>query len=83
MMKLLLKNGTVIDYSSNFQGKADILIENEKISKIQKDIKEKADKEIDCTGLYVMPGLIDMHCHLREPGGEHKETIKTGTRKCY
>ena len=39
-----------------------------------------ADKIIDCTGLSIIPGMIDMHCHLREPGFEHKETIKTGTQ---
>ncbi len=79
-MKLLLKNGTVIDYASKFQDKADILIEDEKIIEISKDINETADKVVDCTGLYIMPGMIDMHCHLREPGGEHKETIETGSK---
>lgn len=78
-MKLLLKNGTVIDYASNFQDKVDILIEDEKIIEIKKDITEKADKVINCEGLFIMPGMIDMHCHLREPGGEHKETIETGS----
>lgn len=78
-MKTLLKNGTVINYADNFQGISDILIENEKIIKVEKNIEEKADKTIDCSGLYIMPGMIDMHCHLREPGGEHKETIETGT----
>lgn len=78
-MKTLLKNGTVINYANNFQEISDILIENEKIIKVEKNIEEKADKMIDCSGLYIMPGMIDMHCHLREPGGEHKETIETGT----
>ncbi len=79
-MRLLLKNGTVIDYASNFQDKADILIEDEKIIKVKKNIDEKTDEIIDCTGLFIMPGMIDMHCHLREPGGEHKETIETGSK---
>ena len=79
-MKLLLKNGTVLDYASNTNEKLDILIENEKIIKIEKNINEEADKELDCTNLYIMPGMIDMHCHLREPGFEHKETIETGSR---
>lgn len=78
-MKTLLKNGTVIDYASNFQGITDILIQDEKIIKIDKNIEEATDKIIDCTGLFIMPGMIDMHCHLREPGGEHKETIETGS----
>ena len=78
-MKLLLKNGTIINYANKFQELADLLIENEKIKKIEKNIAETADRIIDCTGLYIMPGMIDMHCHLREPGGEHKETIETGS----
>lgn len=78
-MKLLLKNGTIINYANKFQEVADLLIENKKIKKIEKNIDETADRIIDCTGLYIMPGMIDMHCHLREPGGEHKETIETGS----
>ena len=78
-MSILLKNGTVIDYASNTEEKLDILIEDEKIVKISESI-ESADKIIDCTGLYIMPGMIDIHCHLREPGGEHKETIETGSK---
>lgn len=79
-MSILLKNGFVIDYASKTEKKLDILLENEKISKIAENIDAKADETIDCTGLYIMPGMIDMHCHLREPGGEHKETIETGSR---
>lgn len=79
-MTLLLKNGTALDYASNINEKMDILIENEKISKIGKDLEEKADIVIDCKELYIMPGMIDMHCHLREPGFEHKETIETGAK---
>ena len=79
-MKTLLKNGTLIDYKTNIFAKKDILIENEKISKIEDKIEETADKTIDCTNLYIMPGMIDMHWHLREPGFEHKETIETGSK---
>ena len=79
-MSTLLKNGVVIDYASNTEKKLDILLENEKISKIAENIDVEADEVIDCTGLYIMPGMIDMHCHLREPGGEHKETIETGSK---
>ena len=76
-MSILLKNGTVLDYVSNTNEKLDVLIENNKIVKIAKDIPS-ADEIIDCAGLFIMPGMVDMHCHLREPGGEHKETIETG-----
>ena len=78
-MKTLLKNGTLIDYKTKTNEKKDILIENDKIIKIEKEINEKAEKIIDCTNLNIIPGMIDMHCHLREPGFEHKETIKTGS----
>ncbi len=79
-MKTLLKNGTVIDYASKTEKKLDILIEDDKITKIEQKLEVQADKEIDCTGHYIMPGMIDIHCHLREPGGEHKETIETGSK---
>ena len=79
-MSKLLKNGTIVDYATNTQEKMDILIEDNKITKIGKEIKASADTIVDCTGLYIMPGMIDMHCHLREPGFEHKETIETGSK---
>lgn len=79
-MKLLLKNGTLIDYKTNTFEKKDILIEKDKIKKIENEITEQADKIIDCTNLNIIPGMIDMHCHLREPGFEHKETIETGSK---
>src|SRR5699024_1893054 len=43
-------------------------------------ITEQADKAIDCQGKLLTPGFVDVHVHLREPGGEHKETIQTGTQ---
>ena len=79
-MKILLKNGIVADYKNNVQENLDILIEGKKIKKVAKDINEDADKIIDCTDLVILPGMIDMHCHLREPGFEHKETIETGSK---
>ena len=79
-MKLLLKNGTVIDYANRINSKKDILVENDKIIKVEDTINDSDAKEVDCSGLYIMPGMIDIHCHLREPGGEHKETIETGSR---
>lgn len=58
----------------------DILIEGEKIKGIATEIKEEAELEIECEGKLISPGFIDVHIHLREPGGEHKETIETGTK---
>ena len=79
-MNTLLKNGTVIDYASNTNQKLDVLIENDIIVKLAENIDVQADRVIDCTGYYIMPGMIDVHCHLREPGAEHKETIETGSK---
>lgn len=79
-MKILLKNGTLIDYKTNTFGKFDVLIQDDKISKIEQNIIDEADNLIDCTNLNIIPGMIDMHCHLREPGFEHKETIETGSK---
>lgn len=79
-MKTLLKNGTVLDYASNTNEVMDILINDSKIEKIGKDLEVQADRVIDCTNLSIMPGMIDMHCHLREPGFEYKETIETGSK---
>ena len=77
-MKILLKNGKVIDYATKINEKMDVLIKDDIIVKIEKEISEPADEVIDCTNLYIIPGMIDMHCHLREPGYEYKETIQTG-----
>lgn len=78
-MKILIKNGRVVDPSQNLDKVCDVLIEDGLISKIAKDIKVKADEVFDAKGLVVTPGLIDLHTHLREPGYEAKETIETGT----
>ena len=79
-MKILLKNARVVDHKNNLDGKMDILLENDKISKVAEEITIDADKQIDCTNYIIIPGMIDMHCHLREPGFEHKETIETGSK---
>ena len=78
-MNLLLKNGMVYDYANDIHEVTDILLENDLIKEIG-TISGSYDEVIDCTGLVIIPGMIDMHCHLREPGGEHKETIETGSR---
>ncbi|MCI8444324.1 MAG: dihydroorotase [Clostridia bacterium] len=79
-MKLLLKKGRLIDYKTQTDAIKDILIEDNKITKIETNINVQADKIIDCSNLNIIPGMIDIHCHLREPGFEHKETIKTGSQ---
>lgn len=77
-MRILIKNGHVIDPSTKFDEKMDVLVENGIIKKVEKELFCEADKTIDATNKWVMPGFIDLHVHLREPGFEYKETIKTG-----
>ncbi len=76
---ILLKNGHVVDPSQNLDGIADILIAGQTIEKIGQNLEAEGAQVIDLTGKVVMPGFIDMHAHLREPGREDKETVLTGT----
>lgn len=83
-MLLYIKNGYIIDPGLDIEGNYDILIRDDivhKVSPMLGDNEEsiKADKVIDASGMLVMPGLIDLHVHLREPGYEYKETILTGS----
>lgn len=77
---ILLKNGHVVDPAQNLNGIADILIEGEQIRQIGQNLSADGAEVIDLTGKIVMPGFIDMHVHLREPGREDKETVLTGCR---
>ncbi|AGB40875.1 dihydroorotase, multifunctional complex type [Halobacteroides halobius DSM 5150] len=80
MSKLLLKNGVVINPVKQTKKKEDILIEDNKIVKLGSNLKSETAQVIDIAGKIITPGLVDMHVHLREPGFEYKETIKTGTK---
>lgn len=75
---MLLKNGHVVDPAQNLNGKADILLEGDKIVAIGPELTADGAQVVDLTGRVVMPGFVDMHVHLREPGREDKETIATG-----
>ena len=79
-MLLLIQNGTVINPADQTETAADVLVEDGIIKKIAPKQKVKADRVVDATGCYVMPGFIDMHVHLRDPGQEHKETVETGAK---
>jgi dihydroorotase len=82
-MKIVIKDGHIIDPSQGIDRVGDILIEDGKIKEItDQGTKVKNDPEIriiNAQGMIIIPGLIDMHVHLREPGFEYKETIQTGT----
>lgn len=77
-MTILIKNGRIIDPMSNRDEVADLYVEDGIVSQVGKGIEREAERIIDATDLLVMPGFIDLHVHLREPGLEHKETIETG-----
>jgi dihydroorotase len=86
-VKILIEKGHIIDPSQGIDSIGDVLIEDGKIVEIRMDGNGETEKRrnrdtrriIDAKEMFVIPGLIDMHVHLREPGYEHKETIKTGT----
>ncbi|MGH7217345.1 MAG: dihydroorotase [Nitrospiraceae bacterium] len=79
---ILIHGGLVVD-PGHLVGRADVLIEEGRIVAVEPCFTQRADLRradlIDARGLLVLPGLVDLHVHLREPGFEHKETIATGT----
>lgn len=79
-MKTLIKNGHVVDPASGLDGIYDILAENGRISEIREHIRTTAQTVLDAKNCFVMPGFIDLHVHLRDPGFPEKETLVTGTR---
>ncbi|HEX7503263.1 MAG TPA: dihydroorotase [Acidobacteriota bacterium] len=80
-MKLLIKNGRLIDPAGSLDRGMDILIENGKFKEIAASIKKISGCPVlDARGMVIAPGFIDMHTHLREPGQENKESIESGSR---
>ncbi|MFH1995620.1 MAG: dihydroorotase [Candidatus Omnitrophota bacterium] len=77
---ILIKNGRVVDPANGRDGAFDVLITGGRITKVEKGITKKSAVVIDASGMIVTPGLIDMHVHLREPGREDIETVRSGTR---
>ncbi len=77
---LLIKGGRVVDPANNLDGVADVLVKRGKIEAVGPNLKSGEATVCDATGKIVAPGLIDMHAHLRQPGREDEETIRTGTR---
>jgi dihydroorotase len=79
-MKLLIKNGHIVDVKSGLDGVYDLLAVDGKIAEIAVGIEDDGCEIVDAKGKYVLPGLVDAHCHLRDPGFEYKEDIESGTR---
>ena len=80
-MAYLLKGAHVVDPQVGLDDVRDVLVDGDKIACVSTSIEAPADAEvIDATGKYLVPGLVDMHVHFRDPGFEYKETIETGAR---
>ena len=80
MADILLRGGRVLDPARNVDASADVLLQDGKVARVEPGIAAPSGAHIvDVKGKWVVPGLIDMHTHLREPGQEYKETIETGT----
>jgi len=79
--RILLRGGRVVDPSQKLDAVRDVLLADGKVARVGKKLDASEDTRVlDCAGLVVTPGLIDVHVHLREPGNEHKETIASGAR---
>ncbi len=78
--RLLIRGGRVLDPGSGVDAVLDVLVADGTVEAIGEAVSADDAECLDATGKLVCPGLIDIHVHLREPGGEHKETIRTGTR---
>lgn len=79
-MRLLIRNGRVVDPASGLDARRDVLVEGNAVAAIEPRIECPDATPLEAEGLVVAPGFIDIHVHLREPGIEHAETIETGTR---
>jgi len=77
-MRLLIQNGHVVDPETRLDAVCDVLVEDGCIVKVVPQIKEEAEQVLDAAGMYVMPGFIDLHVHLRDPGLTYKEDLATG-----
>jgi dihydroorotase len=78
MASLLIKGGRVLSPEDHLDGELDILVEDGVIRRIAAGLSEQADETLDARGQVVAPGFVDIHVHLREPGGEISETLETG-----
>jgi dihydroorotase len=77
---LLFRGARVVDPASGRDGVADVLVAGGAVAEVGERLEERDAEVLDCAGLVLAPGLVDLHTHLREPGAEHAETVETGTR---
>lgn len=77
---MLLKGARVIDPGSNLDAKRDILIKDRRIARVERSITARKARVLNARDLIVVPGLIDLHCHLRDPGRPDEETVETGSQ---
>ena len=82
--RLLVRGGRVLDAASGLDAIADVLVEDGLIREVGVGLAARVPQDglrvLDASGMWVLPGLVDIHVHLREPGREEDETIETGTR---
>ncbi|MBP7707487.1 MAG: dihydroorotase [Candidatus Aminicenantes bacterium] len=79
-MRLLIRGGRVVDPASGLDAVEDVLVEDGRVASVGGTAAVRPDRTVEAAGLVVVPGLIDLHVHLREPGFEAKETVLTGLR---
>ena len=77
-MKILIQNGHILDPATRRNEICDVLVEDDRIAKVGKEIQAEADRVIDAEGCYVMPGFIDLHVHFRDPGLTYKDDLQSG-----
>ena len=80
MARVLFRGGRLVDPASGVDATADVLVEDSLIAEVGEGLGANGVEVVDCDGLVVAPGLVDLHTHLREPGREDAETIETGSR---
>jgi dihydroorotase len=78
--RILFKGARLVDPASGHDGPSDVVIEDEEVLEVGQGLGTAGAEILDCDGLILAPGLVDLHTHLREPGFEHKETVETGSR---
>jgi dihydroorotase len=80
MARVLLRGGRLVDSAAGHDGTADVLLEDSLVAEVGRGLSAPGAEVLDCDGLVVAPGLVDLHAHLREPGREDAETVETGSR---